>query len=155
MDILTALLRIRQIQESISVADPTQQGETLKIVKAWLTRPPANVVLTEFPCFINTWNLGSETRRSGLRQQEYTVNMQLVIKNSDWDVSALMATAFMPAIVDAFDANVTLGARVVRTALRGGRPTLAKIVLDQVYVGLDLYLDLYMGEGHEFEAGVT
>lgn len=152
MDILSAMLKVRSIQESITVANPSQSGNDIKVLKAWLTRPPQKVVLTDFPCFINSWTFNGETRQSILREQSYSVHMQLLINDADWDRAALIATAFMPAIVKAFDTNVTLDTTVVRTTLRGGNPTLGAVTLDKTYIGLDLYLDLSMADTADFTA---
>jgi hypothetical protein len=79
------------------------------------------------------------------------VEMQFFARQIDLPNAAEVATAFMPKIMDAFDADVTLGGTVTDSALRGGTPTLARLERgDLFYLGLDLFLDLTMKEAKVF-----
>lgn len=146
MDIRSALDRIVAIQQSLSITSPV----ALSIKRAYKYVPPQEAAL-DLPCWQNSWTMVSETRGFGSREQLYTVNMQLLVADADQDRAADIATAFHVALVDALDNDRTLGGTVTRQDLRGGNPTL--VVFERsgnVYLGLNLFLDLVMYEPKTF-----
>lgn len=146
MDIRSCLDRIIAIQRSLSITSPI--AATIK--RAYKYFPPQEAPL-ETPCFQNAWTLVSEERGGGVRRQRYTVRMQLLVDDADQERAADIATAFHVALVDAFDADVTLAQTCSHQSLRGGSPTL--VVFERAgrfYVGLDLYLDIEMDEAKAF-----
>ena len=147
MNIRSAITRLRAIQVGLSITDPSEAS----VLRAYPYYPSRDSALPDCPCWINTWTLTREDRAISLREQFYTIHMQLFVDDADLDVSADLASAFMAEIVDALDADVTLNETVTDSALRGGDPTLALFEWGALsYIGLDLFLDLKMSEGADF-----
>ena len=147
MDIRTALDRIVAVQGNLTITDPI----TTSVAEAWKYRPPGKVALNSFPLFMNEWTFVDEKRANSLREQEYTVHMQLAVLDADANQAADIASAFHGALVDAFDADVNLDNTVTRQSLRGGNPTLVNLEFaGQPYIGLDLFMDIVMSEGKTF-----
>lgn len=147
MNIRSALDNLIVIQAALSITSP----DSISIDRAYKFFPDRDSALPDTPCFINSWSLTGEDRRVSLRDARFTVHMQLFIDDADLDVGADIASAFLEAIMDALDADVSLGGTVTNTDLRGGDPTLG--LLDwagQGYVGLNLFLDLQMMEPKSF-----
>jgi hypothetical protein len=147
MDILAVLRALVDVQESLEITDPVRD----RVRKAHKMVPPTGDPLPDTPCFMNTWSLIEEARRSSLRHQHYQVNMQLAVENADRDVAAEIATAFHIALVEALDQNTTLAQTVSSQKLRGQDPTLVAFNFGGIiYTGLDLVLDVFLDEGATF-----
>ncbi len=149
MDIRTAMASIIVVQAALAITDPI----TASVAEAWKYRPPGKMALNSFPVFMNEWTFVGEKRANSLREQEYTVHMQLAVNDSDADQAADIASAFHVALIDAFDADVKLNNTVTRQSIRGGNPTLANLEFaGPNYIGLDLFMDIVMSEGGTFAA---
>jgi len=147
VDIGSALDRIIAIQGGLSITSPIT--ESIKV--AYKYSPAANVGLPDAPAFFNEWTLEREERHVSMRIQYYTVHMQLLVRDADLNRAADIATAFHVALVDAFDADVQMNNTVTQSSLRGGSPTLAGFVRNNInYIGLDLFLDLELKEAKSF-----
>ena len=147
MDIRSALDRIIATQDGLSITDPA----TVSILKAYKYSPPASEQLPDLPAFTNDWSLTRYDRHTGLRIRFYTVHMQLFVYDADQDRAADIATAFHEKLLTQLDADVTLNNTVVRHDIRGGNPTLVAITRsNQVYIGLDMFLDVEMKEAATF-----
>lgn len=147
MNIGSAMDRLVTIQSGLAIAAPI----VATIKKAYKYPPAMNVALPSTPAWTNTWTLTRYQRMSGKRTHEYAVNMQLHIDDANHDRAADIATNFYDALITALDADVTLAHTVVMQTPRGGDPTL--VMLDRAgrhYVGLNLFLDLFLEDGVNF-----
>ena len=150
MNIRAAMTNLVALQAGLSITSPL----ALAVKKAWPYVPPQSVLLPDLPCWTNSWDLGREDRFVGMREQRYTVQMQLFVAEAgagEQDRQADVATAFMDKLVDALDADVTLGQTVSEHWLRGASPSLA--ILERggkSYIGLNLFLDLRLTEAKSF-----
>lgn len=161
-----AAVRIRGIQKGLSISEVVEFNEAGNVVskplpvlikRAYPYFPKAGVAIADLPCFINQWTSPEISYRSAVVLGNFTMHMQLLVNKveAEADRSAAIASAFFPKIVEAFAANVKLGAWAPATvlALRGGDPTLT--VLDFAglgFVGLDLFLDLHLNSAMEMTA---
>lgn len=151
MNIRDALVRVAAIQAGLSITDPVTDPTPYEIKRAYTTFPDRDSALPDCPCWINSWTLVREDRNPGMREAFYQIRMQLFIDDTDLDVGADIATAFMEKIMDALDADTSLGGTSTGTTLRGGDPTLGLLEwAGQGYPGLDLFLDLKMTESKSF-----
>jgi hypothetical protein len=142
------------IQESLSITDPVKA----QIKRAYPYVPDFGVGAPATPMMMNEWSFDREDRTNqGLRQQYYTVHMQLLVYDAKTDRAADIATAFMEPIVDAFDAADVLHGAAFWTKLRGRAgaggsvPTLFPVTwAGKKHMGLDLFLDLTLTEGKTY-----
>ena len=147
MDIRSALDRLIVIQAGLSITSPIDAS----IKKAYKYSPGSSVALPDVPAWTNEWSLNAVDRFVAFRVQTYTVHMQLFVLNADLDVAADIASSFAKEMIDALDADVSLGQTITQQTLRGGNPTLASLTRANLnYIGLDLFLDLEMKEGVTF-----
>lgn len=140
MDIRTAMGGLVTLEAGLTISDPLN----LAIRRAYPYFPDRRSVLPDTPCWTNGWTLTRiDDGFADNRRQFYTVNAQLFILDADMGRAAEIATAFHVALIDALDADDTLGGTVTNVDLRGGDPTLALLEwAGQGYVGLNLYFDL-------------
>lgn len=154
MDIRSVITAVAALQAAISISSPA----ALTVAKVWPYFPPQSIAIADSPVFLNEWVFNREDRTTnGLRQQYYTNHMQLFVYDADSDSAADIATAFMDAIVTAFDAHETLSGTAFRSKLRGSgggnRPAIFPAIWDGVtFIGLDLYLDIELTEGKTYAA---
>lgn len=154
MNIRDVIAAVNVIQAAITISSPS----SIAVAKVWPYFPPQSVAVSESPAFFNEWIFVREDRTTnGMRQQYYTDHMQLFVYDADSDRAADIATAFMAAIVDAFDAEETLNGTAFRTKLRGSgggnRPAIFPVKWDNfTFIGLDLYLDIELTEGKTYVA---
>ena len=147
MDIRTALDQIVTIQGGLSITSPL----SVSVKKAYKYVPNASVALPDAPAWTNDWTLTSLERFVSLRIQNYTVHMQLFVKDANIDRAADIASAFLDKLITALDADISLSQTVTQHTLRGGNPTLVGLERANLpYIGLDLFLDLEMKEGKTF-----
>jgi hypothetical protein len=152
VNIRDAILAVAGYQAAIAISSPA----VIQVAKVWPYFPPQSVAIADSPAFINEWIFDKEVRTTnGLRQQFYTDHMQLFVYDADSNQAADIATAFMEAIVDTFDAHETLGGAAFRTHLRGSgggnRPTLFPVTwAGYTFIGLDLFLDVELTEGKTY-----
>lgn len=147
MDIRSALDNLIIIQAALSITSPI----TASIKKAYKYIPKSSVALPDTPAWLNEWTLNTVERFVGFRIQTYTVHMQLFVLDADPDRGADIASSFAKEMIDALDADVSLGQTITQQTLRGGNPTQGSFErVNLTYSGLDLFLDLEMKEGATF-----
>ena len=147
MDIRSALDQIVVIQGGLSITSPV----TASVKKAYKYVPKASVALPDNPAWTNDWSLTSLERFVSFRVQNYTVHSQLFVQDADIDRAADIASAFLDKFITALDADISLSQTVTQHTLRGGNPTLVGLErAGQIYIGLDLFLDLEMKEAVSF-----
>lgn len=148
MDIRSVIAQVVAIQGALTISAPSSQA----IKKTWANPPPQQTTINDTPAFLNEWTFNKEVRTTqGLREQYYSVRMMLLVEDADYDVASDIASAFMGALVDAFDATETLNGTCSWTNLRGADPTLGPVRRNgKIYAGLDLYLDVRLTEGKTY-----
>lgn len=150
MDIASVMTQVIAIQGALSITSPSVQS----VKKAWAYPPPMSVTIaaTDMPCFVNEWSFDREDRTTqGLREQHYTVHMLLMVGDADFDKASAIASGFMAAVVNAFDATETLNGSAFWSKLRGATPTLVSVRRNgEVYAGLELFLDVTLTEGKTY-----
>jgi len=100
----TALTAIQGIIETVNISTPIVQ----QIERVYTYRSGKEA---DYPCVILSNPPGKRTLRgpSGYRQKLYDVELELAVKDADLDRAAAILDAYEEAIIDAFDAAVTLG----------------------------------------------
>lgn len=151
MDISSVITVVATMQGEITISSPVSST----VVKVWPDYPPQSVSVSDSPTVMNEWIFDREDRTTnGLREQYYTDHMQLFVYNSDSDVAAAMARAFMAALVDKFDTSETLEGTCSWTKLRGkggNSPLIFPVTwAGFTFVGLDLFLDIRLTEAKSF-----
>jgi len=101
----TARAEIATILTGLPITDPI----AATILRVFQT-PPAKA--SDFPCVIILGAVKGVDRSSSLRRRQYTAHLRLVVVDADLDRAADLLDAFQDAIIDAFDANVTLNQKV-------------------------------------------
>jgi hypothetical protein len=147
MDIASAMDRIVAIELGLSISQPV----AVTVKRAYKYPPAMNVALPSTPAWVNTWTLTRYQRMSGKRTHEYAVNAQLHVEDANQDRAAEIATNFYVAFIAALDADVTLNHTAVLHTPRGGDPTL--VLFERAgkgYVGLNLFLDLFLEDATQF-----
>lgn len=103
---LTARAEIATILTGVAISSPV--AATIKRV---YETPHKHV--TDLPCVVVVGTAKPLIiRSSGLREREYVARLRLVIDDADLEQTADMIDAFEEAIIDAFDANLTLNGKV-------------------------------------------
>ncbi len=149
MDIRSALDRIVVVQGGLAITDPI----TASVQKAWKYVPSRRATLADTPAFTNSWRLVSTESGNSLFRRQYTVNMQLFVNDADTDRAADIASSFEQALHVAFNADKRLENTVTRQTIYGGDPTLALLeYAKKTYVGLDLFMDIWMNDDVTFAA---
>lgn len=102
----TARAEIVTILTGVAITDPIAAS----ILRVY-AHPKTNV--TDFPCvMIVGVSKGEPERSSGLRSREYTARLRLMIEDADLERQDDLIDSFEEAIIDAFDQNLTLNAKV-------------------------------------------
>ncbi len=153
MDIASVMAQIAAIQGALTISSP----EAMTVQKVWTYPPPLSraIPAKDTPAFVNEWTFDHEERTTnGLRQQYYTVHMQfLQDAEADYDNACLIASNFMAALVNGFDATETINGTAFWSKLRGATPTLSPMMRNGLlYAGLDLFLDVTLTEGKMYGA---
>lgn len=103
---LTARAEIATILTGVAITSPIAAS----IVRVY-QHPKTNV--TDFPSvMIVGVAKGEPERSSGLREREYTARIRLMVEDADLERQDELIDAFEEAIIDAFDANLTLNGKV-------------------------------------------
>ena len=135
--------RIAALLATVSITVPAE-----KSIKRVDDTPPDTV--QDLPCFIIYPPALTVERGSSLRIKTYTVRLRLLVMDADADRAADFADSFREAVIDVFDADVTLshkcaqivGPRVEEAAnfTYGGRD----------YTGMDCFLTVQIQEPKAF-----
>jgi hypothetical protein len=158
-----AMMRVQQIQKDLSIDTlyKIQDGEIatetvdISIKRAYPYFAGQNNTVTDFPCFINQWTAPTVEFASVLMTGEFSLHMQLLIKDANLDRSCMIASAFYPKVLQAFAENIKLNAWGPATVrrIRGADPTNAVLSYGGLdYGGLDLFLDIYLNKAKVMEA---
>lgn len=103
---LTARAEIASVLTGVAITSPI----SATILRVFET-PPKQV--SDFPCVIIVGaSKADPIRSSGLRQRDYTARLRLIVNDADINRAADIIDAFEEAIIDAFDANLTLNGKV-------------------------------------------
>lgn len=149
-----ALSQLVDVERTISVAE----GE-IKVVAAWPGFPPGPDI--DVPCFMNTWQLESYTRRPNeQRERVYVVRPQLLLHKTLVDAPywSSVANDMHDAFMDAFDTATKLGHLQMFQSLRGEPGQYFPAALewnDQRYVGLQWLVELRILDSTEIGIGDT
>jgi len=96
-----AKARIVEILEGVSITEPQSE------IKRVYTDPPGTV--QDLPCFIIYPPALTVVRQSSsLRKKVYTVRLRLLVSDGDLATASALVDAYREAVVDAFDADLTL-----------------------------------------------
>jgi hypothetical protein len=158
MNIRDALERIKGIQEGLSVTLTDLNGVakspplTIAVKRAYRFWPDSAVAIDpkDTPCWINNWNAPDTNFLSVMNKGTFTIQMGLLCYDEDSDSAADIASAFYPAVVQAFSENIKLGGAegISVLKLRGAEPTLADFGQPSTgganFIGLHLFLDIQM-----------
>lgn len=111
-DIQDALLRIYRLEGDPTDADPlalsVSSPVATSVKKVWPYFPPADKVVTDTPCFVNTYAVRDVLYEPALRRVRYAVHARLVVYNSNSADAAKVAASFQQPIIDRFGSNITL-----------------------------------------------
>lgn len=111
-DIQDALKRIYRLEGDPTDEDPLALAGTspytVHVKRVWPYRPPASAVITDTPCFVNTWTVRGVEYGSALRRTQYAVHARLVCYDVDGDKAAAIAASFQEPLLDRFGANLKL-----------------------------------------------
>lgn len=103
---LTARAEIASILNGVAVAAPIATS----LVRVFET-PPKQV--SDFPCVIIIGTAKAEPERAmAIRDRNYTARLRLIVQDADINRAADIIDALQEAIIDAFDANLTLNGKV-------------------------------------------
>lgn len=152
-----AVARIAEIQKSLSISTIYEVKNDVRVAtpfaksikRAFPYFPKSSIAVTDTPCFMNQWTAPQMTFGSAIMLGEFSVHMLLFCHDADTDRAAAIASAFYPKILQAFSTDIKLGGWSPATvrSIRGADPTLAtNDFAGQSFVGLDLYLDLYLNK---------
>jgi len=152
VDIVSFLDALTELLLGLSVTDPAASS----IKRVWTFPPPRGSAMPDKPCWLLSWTLngvGAEQEGASFDEfidgaepsQSYTVRMQLFLDEEDLNVGAQIATAYLPKLIAAWQADVTLGHTCQYSRLRGSNPSL--VLLEWAGLsspGLDLFMDVEM-----------
>lgn len=165
-DIQDALLRIYRLEGDPSDADPLELSVTSPVArsikKVWPYFPPADKVITDTPCFVNTYSVRDVLYESALRRVRYAVHARLVVYDANTDQAAKIAASFQQPIIDRFGSNITLsglsGWFVNTLRFENEQP----VVFDDLttadgktFLGLDFFIDITNSKAGTNAAGAA
>lgn len=147
LDTITAVLAVQ------SAIVPAAPFASMRIAKVWPVKPPPSATLTELPAWTNHLTFNNEERDPALRRQNATLQMQLFIQSYQSVSDFRVAHAYLDATIAAFDAAINLHGAIANQEIRGGNPTIGALPFGgQEYLGLDLYLDVFLNDAGNFAA---
>lgn len=98
-----AKARIKTVLEGVSITTP----ETQSIARVF-SDPPGSVPGGDVPCFIIYPPSVAVGRGTARREKAYVVRLRLLVMDAGIEQAAAFVDAYREALVDAFDADVTL-----------------------------------------------
>lgn len=96
--------QLKTLLEAVSITEPIEET----IARVYEFPPPT---VQDIPCFIIGLPALKVERAPSLRIKTYRVRLSLLVRDADVDRAAEIADAYREAILDAFDADVTLGGK--------------------------------------------
>lgn len=148
MGIRAALDAVSAIQQSLVVPDGTfdwYSGD-IGINTVYKYGVPNEAEAPDIPCWFNSWTLAQTIRMPSLLETIYNIRMQLAVYDADQNRAAEIAAAFMDEVLEAFNADITLGGTISHHDIVGSSPTSIQIELDKKYMGIDLVMTVYIKE---------
>lgn len=144
MNIRSCLDAIAAVQGGLAIEDPI----AAKVKQVFRLPPARGFVLNSFPCFVNTVELLPFSYGSGLLRRTYVVNMQMFVKDANFNRACDIALAFEEEMIRAFglDGNISLGGACTNIEKIEGSLGLLERGNDS-YPGLDYKMTLHMVEG--------
>lgn len=153
-----AMARIAEVEKTLSISQYVDfdnendvlrtKTELIRVKRVYTYFPAANHTITDFPCFINQWEeTDTEYHSGGWISASATCHMQLFAgpAMANADIRAAQATAFYPKVLTAFAALKLGGWQpiTIRSLRSGAIPSILEYA-GVGYVGLDLFLDIYL-----------
>lgn len=154
------MARIAEVQKGLSITqyiDFDSENDVVRtnaqligVKRAYTYFPRSDSPPKEFPCFINQWEeTETEYHSGGWISARSTAHMQLLmgLVAPETDRKAAIAIAFYPKILTAF-AALKLGGwgPITVRGLRSGAIPAILNYGEVGYVGLDLFLDIYLSK---------
>jgi len=138
-----AKARIVAVLETLAITEP--EAQTIKRV---YPNPPGSV--TGVPCIVVYPPALEVSRANSVRAKRYTVRLRLLLTDADLSQAAALVDAYREAIIDLFDAELTLS--TTATAIEG--PTVEEASSftygAKAYTGFDALLTVHIEEGKAF-----
>lgn len=152
-DIQDALRRIYRLEGDPTDEDPlalsVASPYVASIKKVWPYFPPASAVVTDTPCFINTWSVRNVEFGSAVRVEQYAVHARLVCYDIDADKAAAIAASFQLPLLNRFASHLTLSglSQFMLNTLRfeSEQPTVfddLSQAAGKTLLGLDFFIDI-------------
>lgn len=144
-----AMDSIYHLEGTLAVTSP----RAARVQKVWSYSPPADKVVTSTPCITNAHSPQAVSYLSVLSRVTYTVNINLLVKDTDSDRAADLASAFIQPVIDTFGANIKLGISewtVLGLRFNGFQPLYFadySAAAGVAVLGLDFFLDLAHNAG--------
>lgn len=165
-DIQDALLRIYRLEGDPSDSDPLALSVSSPVArtvkKVWPYFPPADQVVTDTPCFVNTYAVTGVNFESAVRRVRYAVHARLVIYDANSDQAAKIAASFQEPIIDRFGSNILLsglsGWMVNTLRFESEQPVFFEdlsAASGKALLGLDFFIDLTNSKAATNAAGAA
>ena len=148
-DIIAVLNALVALEAQLSITAPVP----VAVKKVWIYPPPENVLLPDVPCCINSWvfTSGWDNPQGQVRTQRYTVTMQLLARDANFDRAWAIVSAFHPVWIDLLGHNYRLGGACAGMTLRGGTPTVDAATYDKLpHARLTEYVDVRLYDTFDF-----
>lgn len=141
-----ARTEIKALLETVSIAEPIKEA----IARVYEFPPPT---VEDLPCFIIGLPALKIERGPSLRIRTYKVRLTLLVRDADVDRAAEIADAYREAILDVFDADVTLGGNCTQALapeFEEGSGFEYPGGSGKHYVGYDIFLTVEIKEAKAF-----
>lgn len=143
MSLRAAMAQIVVVESALSISSPV----ALSSPRVYSIAPGRRNKLPEKVSFMNFPDAGTEARMGSQREDNFTVQIDCLVRDADLDRAADIALAFFDAAWTAFDAQRPAGARLGGTVdfleLRAERPMIESIEWAGEFLpGFHLFLDL-------------
>lgn len=159
-----ALLRIYRLQGDPSDTDPLPLSVTspvrTSIKRVWPYVPPGSKVITDVPCFCNTWSPGVIELNVSNTRARYAVHSRLICYDADVDKAAKIAESFIQPIIARFEDHIKLsGLRewfVNTIRFEDEQPVIFEDLsasAGKTLLGLDFFIDITHTYGVERQGG--
>lgn len=147
MSFATVMAAIKTLEEGLSISAPVAISGGK--VKVYLIAPSRAQALTEPVTFMNWPDASREDRMGNQREDMFTVQVDCLCWDTDFDQAAEIALNFLDAAWDAFDAERPAGQRLSQTVayltVRAERPMVEVITWgDKACAGFHLFLDIVL-----------
>lgn len=136
---------IKTIEDGLTIASPIAVAATDTV--AYLITPDKNVKISAKVTFMNWPDAAKELRMGSDQENGWTIQIDCLVKDADYDQGAAIALAFFDATWAAFTAQqpatARLGGIVDYIGLRAERPLLETIEWGGIgFPGFHMFLDI-------------